>query len=244
MNARQKQSVDRLERVCSSLPDSLISELKGLPPLYAKSVTTLSECVANLRRIVGEQLMTEPNSTHGHHVQVLRRRLRREYMIPAVRATRKPLRFAPGAERALVTPHATASHLDLVSAAERMVKFLRSHRKLLVDAFGPTFLSEMRDTARELKALATKDSDRQVRYRKSARELREELTRGAETVRIIEATLLGPMNRDKNIADSWKSMTRTHKRLGRPKKKRASTSPNTATRPFAITSSSASTSRG
>jgi hypothetical protein len=226
MNARQKLSVDRLERVSISLRNSEISKRKGLPPLYARSVDTLSQCIQNLRRIRQEQSITEPaNSTHGRHVQLLRRRLRREYMIPVVRATRKPLRFAPGAERALATPHATASHHEIISAAERMAKFLRAHRKLLADAFRPTFLAEMLDTTRQLKALVTKESDRQVRYTKSARELREELTRGAETVRIIEGILLGPMTYDRSLADSWKNMTRTPKRLGRPKKKRTKQPP-------------------
>jgi hypothetical protein len=96
-----------------------------------------------------------------------------------------------------------------------------AHRKLLADAFRPTFLDEMRDTARELKALVTKESDRQVRYAKSSRELREELTRGAETVRIIEGVLLGAMTYDRLMANYWKNMTRKPKRLGRPKKKRA-----------------------
>jgi hypothetical protein len=146
-------------------------------------------------------------------------------MIPLARMGRRTLRFAPGAEAALSTPHASVSHAALVAGAERMLKFVRSHRKLLAGAFGPGFLEGLRETTRELKHLTTTESERKTRHAKSARALREQLARGHELVLILDGLILAPGDRDERIASTWKAATRLPKRLGRPKMKRAKSVP-------------------
>ena len=106
-----------------------------------------------------QYLVTPKQAAEGKKTEQLRQRLRREYMIPLTRTAKPLLRFAPGVEKTLKVPHARASHRELVTAAEVMLKSVQPHRKLLTaDGFPTTFLAEFRDLTKDLKRTATPNS--------------------------------------------------------------------------------------
>lgn len=226
MNARQQRAFARLDRAARHLRN--LVRLKDPPPLYERFAAKFQVSVARLRELEEEQKTASPQrGVEGRETANLRKRLRREYMIPLTRTGKRLLRFAPGVEQALKVPHARASHRELVTGAEVMLKAVRPHRALLTSAgFPATFLTELRDLTRELKRIATTSSARQAKFARVSRELREELANGNETLRILDGLVLARMDRDRHLAGTWKELLRTPKPLGRPRAKKRKVGPN------------------
>jgi hypothetical protein len=227
MNARTRRAIARLGHAASELRASVIA-LKPLPPMFEGYVTKLETSVTRLKDLeVKEYFLTPQNAQEGEKTERLRKRLRHEYMIKLARVGRRLFRFAPTIEQTLKVPHARASHRELFTAAEVMLKAVRPQQKLLVsEGFSKTFLIEFRDLTRELKRIATTSSQRQAKFTRVSREIREELASGNETLRIIEGLLLGRMDYDRAFAKSWKDALRPPKPLGRPPSKKRKLSPN------------------
>jgi len=226
MNARQERALARLRHAELQLRSR--GRLKDAPPLYERFVAKLQTSVARLRELEYEQYtLTPQQAVEGKKTAYLRKRLRREYMIPLTRTGRRLFRFAPGVEQTLKVPHARASHRELVTTAEVLLKAVRPHRALLVAAgFPKTFLTEFRDLTRELKRIATTSSARQVKFARVSRELREELATANETLRILDGLVLARTDHDVEFAKLWKDTLRTPKPLGRPRAKKRKLSPN------------------
>jgi hypothetical protein len=191
------------------------------------------ERLGNLR--VQQQLLAPQIVREGTNTEVLRQRLRHEYMIPLARIGRRLFAFAPAIERTLKVPHARASHRELVKTAEAMLKAVVPQRKLLTSAgFSKTFLTEFRDLTRELKRIATTSSARRAKFARVSKKLREELASANETLRILEGLLLARMDRDKIFATSWKDALREPKPRGRPRGKTRKPAPNAAPVPASV----------
>jgi hypothetical protein len=196
--------------------------------MYEQYSSKLQTSIARLHELEYEQHTLMPrHSREGKRTAILRMRLRREYMIPLTRIGRRLLRFARGIEQALKVPHARASHRELVTSAEVMLKAVQPYRALLVsEGFSKTFLAEFRDLTKELKRIATTSSQRQERFARVTEKLREELASAKETLRILDGLMLARTDRDSHLAKTWKDILRTPKRLGRPPAKKRKCSPN------------------
>jgi len=166
-------------------------------------------------------------AAEGKTTALLRKRLRHDYMIPLTRIGKRLFSFAPGVQKALKVPHARASHRELVTTAEVMLKAVQGQRAVLVKAgFPKTFLTEFRELTRELKRIATTSSARQAKFTQVTRALREELATANETLRILDGLVLGRADQDPHFARAWKDVLRTPKPLGRPRTKKRKPSPN------------------
>lgn len=226
MNARQDRGMARLDQAVVKLRFRV--KLADAPPLFERSVIKLETSVGRLRELVREQFALTPQQAgEGKKTSDLRKHLRRKYMIPLTRTGKPLLRFAPGIEQALKVPHARASHREIVTTAEVMLKAVRPHQALLVkEGFPKTFFSEFRDFTRMLKRIATTASQRQTKFARVSRELREEFASANETLRIIDGLVLARTDRDPDFARLWKDVMRTPKRLGRPAAKKRKPSRN------------------
>jgi hypothetical protein len=229
MNAREERAFARLESFATKVPILVGSE--DVPPMYQGFLEKLQTSLARLGPLIQEQYEAAPQrNNEGLQTAKLRKRLRREYMIPLTRIGRRLLRFAPGVEPALRVPHARASHRELITTAEVMLKAVRPHRALFVEAgFRKTFFTEFRDVTKALKSIVTTGSQRQKRFARVSEKLREELASATETLRILDGLMLGRADRDSNFARTWKELLRTPKRLGRPRTKRRRVLSNGAT---------------
>ena len=227
MNARDQRSMTRIVHAAKGLKRQDL-RLEDAPPVYERSVAKLQSSATRLRVLAYEQYKVSPTIAHeGSGTEYLRKRLRREYMIPLTRTGRPLFRFATGIEKALAVPHARASHRKLVAAAEQMLKVVRPHQKLLVEAgFRPTFLTEFRELTRELKRIATTSSARQKKFARVTDELHEELASANETLGILEGFVLARSVHDPSFAKHWKKALRPPKRLGRPPAKKRKSGPN------------------
>ena len=225
MNSRQQRSFSRLQNVKLYL--TMERSLDDMPRLYSASLNRLESSIKRVDELASRQALSSPMyKRDGRQVAELRRVLRRQYMIPLVRTARRELLGAPGAERALVVPHASRSHGEVVAAAERLLKYVRPHQKLLTSAgFDRSFFAELRERVRELKHMTTTTAEFRTAHARATRELRLELQRANETVRIIDGLLLARADRNDHLAARWKHATRLPKRIGRPKANKPRLSP-------------------
>lgn len=231
MEARVDRALARLGNAALELglPKSHVRLfLRDMPPIYEDFVAKLQTSVKRLRQLAIEQNRFTPQRfREGAKTGDVRQRLRRKYMIPLTRTGRPLLRFAPGVEKALKVPHARASHRELVTTAEVMLKAVQPYRKLLISAgFQKEFFTEFRDLTKELKRIATSSSQRQAEFARVTGELRKELASANETLRILDGLVLARADRDPRLARAWKAILRTPKRLGRPRVKGRKMSPN------------------
>jgi hypothetical protein len=220
MNARQRRGVARLDQ--AALVIGVRKELDDPSPAWQKFVDKFYTSVARVHELEFEQHRLSPGKwSEGGQTALLRKRLRRQYMIPLTRTGRRLFSFAPAIQQTLKVPHARASHREIVTAGEVMLKSVRPHGKLLVsEGFTKTFLREFGDLTRELRRIATTTSRRQVQFARVSAELREELASATETLRILDGLVLGRADRDKTVALAWKDAMRTRKPLGRPPAKK------------------------
>lgn len=219
MTRRQRRSIQRLYNVRLFL--RMHGYFRGAPALYSKSMVRLSDSLDRIERLELDQVTSRP-SIHldGRTVAELRRVLRREFMMPLVRAGRRELMGAPDVERVLVVPHASKSHAEVVAAAKEMLKFAKPHRKLLTEAgFEPDFLARFRAATTELQRVTTSSYAARTKHGQATKELRLVLKEANETVRIIEGFLTVRLDRDPVLARAWKHASRLPKLFGRPPKR-------------------------
>jgi hypothetical protein len=229
MNAREERALARIRSAGSQLRSRL--RLKDAPPMYEHFLAKLQASIAQLRELEFEQFKVMPQHVaEGQNTAYLRTRLRHDYMIPLTRIGKGLFSFAPGVQKALKVPHARASHRELVTTAEVMLKAVQGQRAFLVKAgFPKTFLTEFREVTRELKRIATTSSARQAKFTQVTGALREELASANEILRILDGLVLRRADQDPHFARMWKDVLRTPKPLGRPRTKKRKLSPNEPT---------------
>lgn len=227
MEARVERSIAHLAHAAQSLRNAPILR-ESVPPACKPFMVKLQICVDRLEKLGLEEYTLKP-SRRGEGTQTahLRRRLRREYMIPLARVGKQILKFAPQVGRTLKVPHAHASHRELVTTAEVMLKTVRPHQKLFfAENFSKAFFTEFRDLTRELRRIATTSSDRHRKFAEVTRALQAEIAIGNEALRAIDGLFLGREDRDPQFASTWKHALRTPKPLGRPPAKKRKPRPN------------------
>jgi hypothetical protein len=222
MNARDKRALTRVSHAASELGTSgspVRVMLRDAPPAFELFAAKLQTSVATLHLLAREErTLTPQQAGEGRETASVRKRLRRDYMIPLTRIGKPLFRFGAGVEKTLKVPHARASHRELVTSAEVMLQAVRPHRALLVSAGLPkTFITEFRDLTRDLKRIATTSSARQAKFARVSKRLREELATASETLSILDGLVLARADRDAALARTWKNTVRTPKRLGRPR---------------------------
>ena len=227
MEARVERSIAHLAHAAESLRASPVLR-ENVPPACKPFIVTLQTCVGRLEKLHFEQYTLTPSRVgEGTQTENLRKRLRREYMIPLARVGKQILKFAPHVERTLKVPHAHSSHRELVTTAEVMLKTVRPHQKLFfAENFSKTFFTEFRDLTRELRRIATTSSERQRKFAEVTRAVQAEIAIGNEALGAIDGLLLGRADRDPTFARTWKMALRTPKPLGRPPANKRRSQPN------------------
>ena len=231
MNGRESLAFARLENALRMLRGSV--RRYHAPAAVERLLEKLEASVKRLYYLQQQQAMVAPlHGQQAEHTERLRKRLRREYMIPLTRLGRRLFRFNPAVEKTLKVPHARASHREVITTAELMLKAVRPHRQLLEsEGFPKTFLADFRDLTRELKLRTTTSSARQMKFAQVSRTLREELASANQTLRILDGLVLGLADHDRGFAELWKNALRTPKPLGRPPKKKQKRLPNELSSP-------------
>jgi hypothetical protein len=157
----------------------------------------------------------------AHEIQPLRTALRERHMIPIGRAGRRLMEFAPGAERALSVPKKRASVATLLTAAERVAKYVRRHTRLFVgDGFPKDFVALLGAAARALKERTTNTGAGRRRHAAATAGLKRELPLGHKDIMIVEALLADRLRDDPAFAERWRHASRMEKRRGRPPRTR------------------------
>ncbi|HEY2852885.1 MAG TPA: hypothetical protein VGJ18_08580 [Gemmatimonadaceae bacterium] len=240
MNARVARSITRLDNIASELDltvkslagrnvtTKLALELKSAPPTFDHSVIEFRSVVNQILDLAHkESSLTPQEAREGEKTADLKKRLRWEYMIRLRRNGKRLLRFAPGVEKALKVPHAHASHRELVTAAEVMLKAVQPYRKIFISAgFSKTFFTELRDLTKDLKRIATTTSQRQAKFEQVTDAISEELATAYETLGIIEGLVLARAFHNSRLAKVWKELMKHPTRMGRPPAKKQKLSPS------------------
>jgi hypothetical protein len=240
MEARVARSIERLDNIASELnltistpnagprPTTKIGlELGSPPPMYEQYVIKFRSSVNRVLNLADqESLLTPQEAGEGEQTDDLRKRLRVGYMIQLRRRGKPLLRFAPKVERALKVPHARASHREIVTSAEVMLKAVQPYRKILSSAgFSKTFFTEFRDLTKELKRIATIRSLRKAKFDRVTDAIRKELATANETLGAIEGLVLARALRKPQLAKQWRALMKYPTRMGRPPVKKQRRSP-------------------
>ena len=237
MKTRVARSIERLDNIALELSLTIKArphgttnigrELGDPPPMFAHSVIKFRSSVNRILHLAEqEELLTPQRAGEGEQIADLRERFRYEYMIPLRRNGKALLRFAPRIEKALKVPHKHASHRKIVTSAEVMLKAVQPYRKVLISAgFSKTFFTEFRDLTKELKRIATTNSQRKAKFDRVTEAIRKELATAHETLGIIEGVILGRALRNSRLKKEWRALMKYPTRMGRPPAKKQKLSP-------------------
>ena len=226
MKARVARSIERLDNIATELSLTVSGthetriglHLGDPPPMFKQYVVEFRRSVNRVLNLAQEESMLSPHEAkEGKETDKLRDRLRKGYMIPLRRTGKPLLRFAPGVEKALKVPHAHAAHRKIVTSAEVMLKAVQPYRKLLSSAnFSKTFFTEFRDLAKELKRIATGNSQRKRKFDRVTDSISEELATANETLGKIEGLILAATLRKPRLGKEWRELMKYPTRRGRP----------------------------
>lgn len=216
MNGRQSRTLQALRRVSDFVAMQTESGIPH-PPLLAQMHHQLDRSIERIAKLGITQRTVKSMPGSMVHAEQLRRRIRRERMMPLIKVAKPLLKFAPGTAAALRVPHARASTTDVATAAVRLADVLKRHSKLLSSAgYSKQFIQEMRDEARQL-ASATRQNER-VRQRQSqaTRALAAEFQKAAKSVTVIEGILTPRLAAEPSLEATWRNARRVTARTGRP----------------------------
>lgn len=190
------------------------------PPLLAGMRKSLSASAKRIGDLAGTQEYAR--RTQGAQVDLHRRQLRHERLMPLVRIARPVLAFAPGAEKALRVPHARDDARTVAAAALRLADFLQPHAKLLRSAgCSKGFLSELRHEARSL-ALSARSAAQGRQERAAATAgIAAEFRKVQKTLTILEGLVMLHFATRPSLIAEWRGDRRVSKRLGRPPKRKS-----------------------
>jgi hypothetical protein len=218
MDNRQQRMLVALSTThyLSGLPD-----IGPQPPLFNRVRTQLGESISRIQAHQQTQMAAASTLTGEAPLDHLRKRIRRDRMMPLIKVAKPLLKFAPGTAAALRVPHARASSTEVATAAIQLFEALKRHHKLLASAGYPKdFLLEMRKEA-DVIAQTVKRSDkaRQKRAHATA-SLAEEFKKAMGYVSVMEGILAPRFAKDAVLRVRWHVARRVKARQGRPKKRR------------------------
>jgi hypothetical protein len=218
MDNRQARTLQALRRVDDFLAHHAF---QPQPPLLVKMHKELSRSITRIMDMASRQF-TPGNAVDGPRgVDRLRRRIRRDRMMPLVKIAKPLVKFAPGTAAALRVPHARADAVTVATAALSLATALEPHTKLIISAgYDRTFLHDLRADARELReAVHFTDKARQQRSR-ATHVIASELKKCTGTLMVIEGILMPRLANDAALAAAWRSSRRVTARTGRPRAKK------------------------
>jgi hypothetical protein len=192
--------------------------LTPAPPLLAGMRKSLEASIDRIRSLRLEQHIA--NNSRDGKVELRRRKLRRERMMPLVRIAKPLLAFAPRVEPTLRVPHARADAHTVATAALKMADALEPHARLLASAgCSKDFLRQLRQEARAL-ALAVKTTEK-ARQRTSVATaaIAAEFKKAMKTVTVIEGLVMLNYGGDPATQAVWRRTRRVSARIGRPKQR-------------------------
>lgn len=192
--------------------------VKPEPPLLTGMRSSLQTSISHLQELHHEQNAARLAMNGG--VEVRRRKLRREQMMPLVRIAKPLLKFAPGAESALRVPHARADAQTVAAAALRMADVLTPHAKLLAAAgYSREYLRDLRKEARALALTARTTEHARKRRSEVTAAIAGEFTKGMKTLMVIEGIVLREFAHSPDILRFWRNRRKVSARMGRPRDK-------------------------
>jgi hypothetical protein len=218
MDNRQQRTMQSFISVLTYLDQHPISPA---PPLLTGMRKKLEASIQRIRALQGAQMQAKLASSGN--VEALRRKIRRERLIPLVRIAKPLLRYASG-EDALVVPHARADAKTVSDAAMRIAKAVTPHAKLLKSAgYSKSFLTELKQEATVL-ALASRKSDQGRRQMSVATaNMAAEFKKAMLAVGVIEGLVMLHVGNNRHAMALWRNRRRVSARMGRPKLKRLQT---------------------
>jgi hypothetical protein len=192
--------------------------VKPEPRLLTGMCSSLRGSIERLQELQSEQ-MAARLAMNGS-VEVRRRKLRREQMIPLVRIAKPLLKFAPGAESALRVPHARADAQTVAAAALRMADALTPHAKLLAAAgYSKEYLRDLRKEARALALTARTTEHARKRRSEVTATITDEFKKGMKTLMVIEGIVFREFAASPAIQRFWRNRRKVSARMGRPRDK-------------------------
>ena len=216
MDDRQLRTLRSFRMVVAQLQQyPLVPE----PPLMTAKLKSLRATIKRIETLQQQQQQAAHAMSGG--VEAKKRLLRRQVMLPLSHFARPHLDFAPGVERALTVPHASASALRVAKAGIALADALAPHTRHLVSAGADReMLKRLRTDARAL-ALVARRTDA-ARQRRSAltRDIAAALEKGKNTVDTIEGMVELRYAGQSGKLDVWRKARRVSKRIGRPRKRR------------------------
>jgi hypothetical protein len=218
MDIRQRRTVQSFEHVLLYLDQH---GPEDAPPVIGRMRLRLKDVIRRVSELSIRQNSAH-NSTFTSKGQKIRRTALRRQMMALVRIAKPQLKFASGVEGALRVPHARSSTKQVAQAAADMANALAPHSALLEEAgYGPKFLDEFRAEAEAMEAA----EGAWVRARNERGRLTVDvaavLKEGMETVTVIEGALMKYFAGSPSMARFWKDRRRVPKRMGRPKRRKA-----------------------
>jgi hypothetical protein len=181
----------------------------------------LSRSITRITDMASRQRSPESVVDGPQGVDQLRRRIRRERMMPLVKIVKPLVKFAPGTAAALHVPHARADAATVAAAALNLAAALTPHAKLIVSAgYDRNVLHDLRADARALReAVHFNDKVRQQRSR-ATHAIASEFKKCAGTLTVIEGILTPRLANDAGLAAAWRSCRRVTARTARPRAKK------------------------
>jgi hypothetical protein len=189
--------------------------------LYAASSPELAHLHQRLRSTSKsiDQAAVDQLEVSGKLLASARQKLeqvREKHMLPLARLARRVFRGEVRIEAALRVPHKRAPAEELLAAAERMVKALQPHRRVLVaSSIDPRRLSRLREETRIAKKLFAAADARTPRRTLATRRLPALLASARADLDAIDAIMTASSAGTELV--QWRLISRVGKRLGRPR---------------------------
>ena len=217
MEDRQSRTYKMFTRVVGFLLD--LPATRELPAL-TRMLKQLQKRMAEIDEHVQGQRYGPVALASPVALRSMKRKLRQGRMIPLARTARPLLKHAPIPEAVLSVPHASIDPVTVAEHAERMVKALARHQKLLTDAgYSKAWMTEFRTEAGTLATAASSREKRRQQRVKATASLADSIEKGMEHVNVIEGIVMGRYGSDSAEWHTWRTIRRVSARLGRPRKR-------------------------
>ena len=192
-----------------------------------QELPALARILKLLEKLMAEISEHRQRQRYGHvsiagpaELWTRKRKLRQERMIPLARTAHPLLKHAPIPEAVLRVPHASADPGAVAAHAERMVKALAPHQRLLSEAgYSKTWMTDFRAEAKALRAAASSRVERRQQRIRATASMADAFAKGMEHVNIAEGIIMGRYGPDSIERKMWRQVRRVSARLGRPRER-------------------------
>jgi hypothetical protein len=229
MNNRQERTLQALRRVDGFLAHP---SLQPQPPLLVRMHKQLSRSITRITDMAIRQVAPQNGVDGPRDMDTLRRRIRRERMMPLIKIAKPLVKFAPGTAAALRMPHAHADAATVATAAMNLATALTPYTKLIVSAgYDRNFLHDLRVEARALKEAVHFTSKARQQRSLATHVIASEFKKCTRTLMVIEGILMPRLANDAALAAAWRGSRRVTARTGRPRARKPRASAGSAEPP-------------